>query len=293
MPTPSALGWFSLGLAAATCLAPRAIGRLTGLGERSTLLRVVGLRELASGVGLLTQQNRTPWLLARVAGDVMDLAIALSAVGADNPRRARAFATLGVVGAVTVADLSAWGHAATRSAQQVRVYSAVVVNKSAQECYEFWRDVSHLPKFMHWIETVTPIDERRSRWTVRTPMGARLEWNAELTEDDRSKHLTWRARDNEGMQHMTGVWFGSAKGVRGTLVQASLQHFPAAARGALSVRKLFATDPESVLREDLRRFKQLIEAGEIPTTRGQPSGRRSLLGRLIPEGRLSRERGMS
>jgi uncharacterized membrane protein len=57
--------------------------------------------------------------------------------------------------------------------------------------------------------------------------------------------------------------------------------------------KLIGADPRSEVREDLRRFKQLLEAGEIPTTRGQPSGHRSLLGRMTREGRLSREGSLS
>jgi uncharacterized membrane protein len=91
------------------------------------------------------------------------------------------------------------------------------------------------------------------------------------------------------MQHNGVVRFESAKGVRGTLVRVSTQLHVGSP--ASSIRKLFGTDPQSALREDLRRFKQLIETGEIPSTRGQPSGRRSLLGRLISEGKLSREGG--
>ncbi len=293
LPGPGALGWLSMGLGVAACLAPRALGRVSGVGERSDLLRVLGLRELASGVGLLTQRNRTPWLFARVAGDVMDLALLLSAIGPENPHRHRALAALGIVGAITAADVSACGRATMRGQidTEAHLYSAVVVNKSAEDCYEFWRDASNLPQFMHLIESVDLIDERRARWTIRAPFKMKVRWSAELIADEPSKCLAWRAWDDSGSHHFGEVRFVTAKGVRGTLVQASMRYPSPAGKAVMSVGKLFASDPQSLLREDLRRFKQLIETGEIASTRGQPSGRRSLLGRMLPEGRLSREGG--
>lgn len=294
LPGPNALGWLSIGLAAAAVLAPRSVGRLTGLGDRSSLLRLVGLRELASGLGLLTRENKAPWLAARVAGDVMDLAIALAAVGPENPRRGRALATLGVVGAIAAADLSACGRAASgRDSAEAYLHTAIVVNKSAQECYEFWRDVQNLPRFMRLVEAVEPIDERHTSWKIRGPGDVKLQWTTELTADEPSKRLAWRARDDLGLQHAATVRFQNAKGVRGTLVTVFAQYHAAVGTAAVGIRKLLGSDPASVLREDLRRFKQLIEAGEVPSTRGQPAGKRSLVGRLMPEGRLSREGGRS
>jgi uncharacterized membrane protein len=290
LPGPDALGWLSIGLAAAAVFAPRSVGRITGLGDRTSLLRLVGLRELASGLGLLTQENKTPWLAARVAGDVMDLAIALSAAGPDNPLRGRVFATLGVVGVIAAADLSACGRAASgRNSTEAYLHGAIVVNKPAQECYEFWRDVKNLPKFMHLVESVQPVDDRHTSWKVRGPGDVKLQWNTELMADEPARRLAWRARQDSGLQHTATVRFQSAKGIRGTLVTVVAQYHAAAGTAVVGVRKLLGSDPESLLREDLRRFKNLIEAGEVPSTRGQPSGRRSLLGRLIPEGRLSRE----
>ncbi len=142
---------------------------------------------------------------------------------------------------------------------------------------------------MHLIESVDPIDEHHARWVIRAPAGPKMQWNTEMMADDASKRLAWRARDDSGIQHRGVARFQSAKGVRGTLVQVGMQYHSAPGRASLSVGKLFNADPQSLLREDLRRFKQLIEAGEIPSTQGQPSGRRSVLGRLMPEGRLSRQ----
>ena len=101
------LGWLSLGLGLAALLAPRAVGRMTGLGENDALLRFIGARELTSGLGLLTGERKGPWLWSRVAGDAMDLAVIASALRLANPGRYRALTTAAVVAAITAADVAA------------------------------------------------------------------------------------------------------------------------------------------------------------------------------------------
>ena len=101
-----ALGWFSIGLGAAELLAPAHVADLAGLDEdRTDLVRFYGMREIASGVGILSQRQPTPWVWSRVAGDLLDLATLGAAMASDNPRRGRAAGAMAMVLGVTALDM--------------------------------------------------------------------------------------------------------------------------------------------------------------------------------------------
>jgi uncharacterized membrane protein len=293
LPGPQTLGWLSIGLGVATLLAPRPVSRATGLQGRESLLRLVGARELASGVGLLTQQQKRPWLWSRVLGDIMDLALIAGAIKPANPGRYRALTTAAIVSAIAVADVAA----SVRNARSRRpvltradayLEASVIVNKTPDECYAFWRDVRNLPKFTRSLESIAVIDDSRSHWVLRGPLGSRWEWDSRKTVDRPGECIAWKSMEGAELQQVALVSFDSATGGRGTRVQLSLHYQPRAGSVGASIAKVFGADPRSEARQDLARFKQLIESGEIATTRGQPSGRRSLVGRATSEGRLSR-----
>jgi uncharacterized membrane protein len=291
-----ALGWLSIGLGLSALLAPRMLGELTGNTGRSGWLRLIGARELASGAGLLTQREATPWLWSRVVGDAMDLAFIGSACRRTNPGRGRALGTLGAIAAIAAVDIAASVRESSRRrsasvgsrAGEPVVEHTVSVLKSPQECYAFWRDVSNLARISETLQSVTALDERRSRWVMKGPGGIAVQWDSELTEDLPGERLAWRSLPGSDVAHAGVVRFAPAPGNRGTFVTV-VMHYRFVGLGGRTVPKLLGRDPSSAVREDLRRFKSLIEAGEIPTTRGQPSGRRSFLGRLTPEGRQSRQ----
>lgn len=289
------LGWFSIGLGAAAIAAPRAVCWLSGL-RSPTLMRLVGTRELAAGIGILTQRDRAPWLWSRVVGDTFDLAglsIALSRRGSRG-RAAVAFAAVAGVTALDVlAALRLTGSRAGRSAPGVSgrtdVYleRSIAVSKSPEECYRFWRSFENLPRFMHSLESVQRLDERRSRWVAKGPMAMRLEWTSEITTDRAGEEIAWRTLDDSGAANAGSVRFEAAPAGRGTIVRVSLHYSPLGGALGAALVKLLGHDPQSRIREDLRRFKQVMETGEIPTTRGQPTGRRGLLGRLTQWGLTS------
>ena len=149
-------GWLSVGLGLSALLAPRSICRTMGLPQRPSAVRAVGIRELVTGAALLTQPGRPSWLWARVAGDVMDLALLGSAgLRKDNPHRGRTVAALAVVASIGVGDLAASLHHTRRltsgakpgtGGHEASVGHSMIVNKSPQECYEFWRDLNNLPR---------------------------------------------------------------------------------------------------------------------------------------------------
>jgi len=165
----------------------------------------------------------------------------------------------------------------------------VAVSKSPQECYDFWRDVSNLSKFSPMLESVTKLDERRSHWILRGPRGARIEWDSEITADQPGQRIAWHSLQGSNVQHSGVVSFARAPGGRGTYVSVTMHYRAPGGRVAGGLAKLLGKDPNHEMREDLRRFKSAIETGEVPSTRGQPSGRRSMLGRMTRDGRQSRE----
>jgi uncharacterized membrane protein len=280
------LGWLSIGFGAAAVAAPRLLCWLNG--QRSpTLMRLVGTRELAAGIGILTQRDRAPWLWARVLGDAFDLA-ALAVALSRRGRRGRAAVALAAVAGVTTLDLlaaarltgSRAGRTVPGAAGQTDIYleRSIAVSKSPAECYRFWRSFENLPRFMQSLESVRQLDERRSRWVAKGPMSTRLEWTSEITSDRPGEEVAWRTLDDSGAANAGSVRFETAPAGRGTIVRVSLHYSPSGGALGAGLVRLLGHDPQSRIREDLRRFKQVLETGEIPTTRGQPAGRRSLLG---------------
>jgi uncharacterized membrane protein len=288
------LGWFSIGLGLAQLIAPGAVSRIAGArGRHSGLIRGVGLRELACGAGILARGNPGAWLQARAAGDLMDIALLAPLLRSSNPSRERAISTLAAVIGVTAVDMlvarqlrgrPAFGLRGRFREAGVPVEKSVTVNKPPQECYEFWRNFTNLPRFMRHLRSVQLLDERHSHWVAQAPGGTRVEWDSELTEDVPGQFLAWRSLSGSDVDHSGSVRFEPAPGGRGTIVRVQMRYQPPAGRAGVLVAKLFHEEPQQQVQEDLRRFKQVLETGEIATTRGQPSGRRSLVGRTVRKG---------
>ena len=155
----------------------------------------------------------------------------------------------------------------------VRVDESVVIDKSAEELYFFWRDHSNLPRFMSEIRSVTSPDGVVSHWVSEGPLGLTLEWDAEIYNDEPGRLIAWRSLPGSQMATAGSVHFNPRPSGRGTEVRVNQKFDPPGGSLGVGVAKLIGYDPASVTRENLRRFKQLMEAGELPTTSGQPSGR--------------------
>jgi uncharacterized membrane protein len=164
------------------------------------------------------------------------------------------------------------GADAQRSAG-VDVSSAATIGKPADELYRFWRDAGNLPRFMTLLEGVEVVSDRRARWKIGAPLGRTLEFEAEITEDVEGERIAWRSVEGAMVKHTGEVSFHSAPAGRGTEVRLRLNFTPPGGAVAAAVGSLFDGAAEMKLRGDLKRFKQLVETGEIATTDGQPSGR--------------------
>ena len=285
------LGWFSVALGVAELLAPRTLDRAIGAGVHPSITRLCGLRELVAGVGLLTQPDPRPWLWSRVAGDAIDLALLGSAMaGADDDERTRLIGSTVAVAGVTALD----AYAARRAAEQprsapgamrrdgsIRVEHTVAVNRSPDECYRLWRDFESLPRFMKHVQSVKVKDDRHQHWVVRGPGGTTVEWDAEITRDEPSTLLAWRSLENSDVRNSGAVRFVPAPAGRGTFVSVTMQYDPPGGALGKAAAMLTGEDPEHTVKEDMRRFKALLETGEVPTTEGQPHGPRPLWYRAI------------
>ncbi|CDG85591.1 SRPBCC family protein [Janthinobacterium agaricidamnosum] len=289
------LGWLSIGIGLMQLLAPRRVARVTGLPASPLLLRVIGLREVACGIGLLNQRSSPAWNWSRVAGDAMDLTLLGVAAGGSGSARKRIAATAVMVAGVTALDVVAskqTGPQKLSTAQPpglsgVSITKSITVNRSADECYQVWRDLENLPRFMPDLDTVRIIDQRRSHWKLRGPSGGMTEWDAEITDDQPGKRLAWRSLDS-GAEDENGVLeFSPANGGKGTVVTMRLHAEPPAGKVGAALAKLFSTIPDMQIDRSLRRFKQWVETGEIATTEGQPAGMRSLKSRLFKKGARS------
>jgi uncharacterized membrane protein len=158
-------------------------------------------------------------------------------------------------------------------AQPTRVVQTTVISRPPQEIYSYWRNFENLPRFMRHVESVQATDDKRSHWVARGPAGKRVEWDAELTEDRANELIAWRSLDGAALQHSGSVQFRPTRGGRGTLVRVEIEYRAPAGMLGKAVAKASGRAPDQEIADSLRRLKQLMEAGEILTTDGQPAGR--------------------
>jgi uncharacterized membrane protein len=272
------LGLFSIGLGMAELLAPRTLIRSIGVRDDDTseaALRACGVREIANGVAILAQPDRARWLWARVGGDGIDLALLGSAIRSADEGRTRGTAAAAAVIGVTALDILAAQHLSApkarawgRSPRAVRVEKAVTINRPIEQAYKVWRDFENLPRFMRHLEAVEILSDTRSRWRAKAPGGLTVEWEAEILEDRPDEWIAWRSLEGSGVRNSGSVRFARAPGARGTEVRVQVQYEPPAGAAGRSIAWLFGEEPEQQIADDLRRFKQMLEAGEIPVSDG-------------------------
>lgn len=279
------LGWFSVGVGVAEILMPRAVSKIIGVDDRRGLMRALGVRELVSGIGILTNQNPTPWLWSRVGGDAIDLALLGGSLRTGDSGRVRASVATAAVASVAALDVfcSREYTRQTSASQNIRIKVAVAINTPPENAYRYWREFSNLPKFMQHLREVRVIDDKRSHWVAQLPTGAAVEWDSEIVNEKPNEWIAWRSTAGD-VQTGGLVRFERAPGGRGTILKTDFTYTPPAGAAGASVGKLLNSITEQQVKSELRRFKQLIETGEIATTRDQPAGRRSVVSSLLTRG---------
>lgn len=175
----------------------------------------------------------------------------------------------------------------TATPAPVHLRQAIQVMKPAREVYSFWRDLANLPRFMKHVRSVEVHEGGRSHWVVELTPGQVLEWDAVIVDDRPGERIAWRSVEEAVVDHAGEVRFTELPAGRGTGLEVELAYRPPAGPlGAAAAHLLKRVNAQEV-REDLRRFKNVIETGEIPRIAGQPSG----LGRAAeePGGGFSRQ----
>jgi uncharacterized membrane protein len=269
----NALGWFSIGLGLAELAAPRALAQLIGVKDEDktrNVLRGYGMREIAAGIGILSRPQPAGWLWGRVAGDLLDLSSLGSALGSSRSNRVRVGAATAAVIGVTALDVRCALQLQRGSTNggsvktgDVRVTKTIIVNRSPEEVYRFWRDLANLPTFMKHLESVQVTGDNRSHWKATGPGGKTVEWDAEIVEDQPNTRIAWRSLEGSDIDNSGSVQFERAPGGRGTLVRVELRYTPPGGVVSATLAKLFGEEPGQQVDGDLRAFKQVLETGEV------------------------------
>jgi len=269
-----ALGFFSIGLGLSQILAPKKVSKLAGVKSKERTMRSFGMREVATGIGILSSRNPAPWIWARVAGDAMDLASLGTAMRSRRTDKRRIVATAAAVAGVAALDVLCTRKLTKNGAHKtIDITKAITIDRSPEDLYEFWRNFENLPLFMNHLKTVECLGENLSHWEANGPAGTTVKWDAELTGDIPNKSVAWRTTQGKLVDHSGSVQFEQAHGGRGTVVKVKLQYHPTGGVVGAKVAKLFGEAPEQQIAVDLRRFKQLMETGEVSRTEGQSAGR--------------------
>lgn len=257
------LGWFSLGLGMTEVLAPKFIAKISGIPQKRTgVIRLYGLREIASGIGIFAQKNPTEAVWSRVAGDVLDLtSLGIACTSPDAKRGRITFATANVL-AVTALDLIAAKQLSSDNGG-VHARASCIVNRDPDEVYTFFRDFRNLARFMEHLESVEELQEGRSHWVAKGPAGMNVEWDAEIVADDPGRVITWRSLKDSDVDNAGAVVFEPAPGGRGTILKVNIQYNPPGGVVGATVARLFGEEPNQQLEDDLRRLKQVLEVGEV------------------------------
>lgn len=154
---------------------------------------------------------------------------------------------------------------AEAEARGVIVGRTVTINRPRSELYAYWRDFSHLPRFMENVESVEVVDPKRSRWTIAAPAGREVTFTANITEDRPNELIAWESDEDASVRNSGRIAFRDAPGGRGTEVEAEIAYAPPGGEAGRMIAKIFQREPAIQARRDLKRFKQLMEAGEIAT----------------------------
>jgi uncharacterized membrane protein len=158
----------------------------------------------------------------------------------------------------------------------VLVHKTMVINRPVEDVYRFWRDLSNLPRCMNHLESVAPLGNGRSHWIAKGPAGMRVEWDAEIINEEENRVIGWRSLEHADVVSAGSVNFRECDG--GTEIVVRLQYSPPAGRMGALIARLFGEEPSQQIQEDLHRMKECLETGDAAagagpaqsTAQGQP-----------------------
>jgi uncharacterized membrane protein len=175
----------------------------------------------------------------------------------------------------------------------IRVKHSRVIHRSPAELFKFWRELENLPRFMVNVESITPLDERRSRWRVRGPLDSVIAWDAEIINEVQDELIAWRSLPGSLVATAGSVRFQPALGELGTRVTVTLEYDPPVGVVGATIARWLGVDPARQVDEDLHRFKVLMEGGEAPAVGAQWRGKLSEVPDLESARELLKDEGAS
>jgi uncharacterized membrane protein len=159
--------------------------------------------------------------------------------------------------------------------QGIHITRRIVINRPPEELYRFWRNLENLPKVMSHLESVQVVDNNRSHWVARGPAGSNIEWDARIINEKDGEMIAWRSVDGADIGNAGSVHFRPSPDGRGTELTVVFEYDPPAGTLGAAVAKLMGEEPEQQVAEDLEKFKQMIESGQVPVAQSQTSGHKS------------------
>ena len=175
-------------------------------------------------------------------------------------------------GTAAIADRDSDTRQQLGGASGIHVEQATTVNRPLAEVFRFWRNFENFPTFMKHLHSVSQREAGISHWVARGPAGLHVEWDARIINEIDGRLIAWQSLEGSTVSTAGSVNFRETP--RGCEVRVNLQYNPPAGKIGAAFAWLFGREPSIQIRDDLRRFKQLIETGEIPTIEGQPVGER-------------------
>ena len=270
----SFLGWFSIGVGALELLAPAATARMIGIrptGKSTAVLRSMGVREIATGAGILANPTSKEWVGMRIGGDLLDLAM-LGAAVANAERPGRTLLAAAAVLGVSALDVAGTEGLAQRrqsampedlAGAPAHARRSITVDRPRAEVFGFWRDFTNFPRFMEHLKSVEMLDAKRSRWRATGPGGSTVEWESQLLEERDGELIAWRSTESSALYNAGTVRFDAAPGGSATVVTVQMEYAPPGGKVGAAIAKLFRKEPGQQIGDDLRRFKQVLETGEV------------------------------
>jgi uncharacterized membrane protein len=139
------------------------------------------------------------------------------------------------------------------------VQESVTINRPAKELYAFWRDFTNLPQFMDNIKSVTRLSDKRSHWVIKAPAGTSVEFDSVVTEDVPGRLIAWQSEEDATVPNRGRVEFEEISS-NVTLVRATISYDPPAGEAGRLIAKLFRREPGAQAKQDLTRFKEVMES---------------------------------
>jgi uncharacterized membrane protein len=208
---------------------------------------------IAAGTGLalygVSRLKRNGWLYAGLGGLLLRRGVT---------QHCDVYETLGMNTAAAPGDT----RALLGGPRGVNVLESVTINRSLEELYRFWRNLENLPQFMRHLDAVEKITDTISHWRARGPAGMIVEWDAEVYNEVANKLIAWRSLEGADVVSAGSVNFDRAADGRATRVTVHLQYSPPMGKVGAAVARLFGADAETEIRDDLQRFKTMVESGQ-------------------------------